>query len=189
MDDRVDIKDLTISDLIKFAKKLKISSLMWIISTTVIFFSGAYGAGVASTYFRSDKPVFEQAFADFVDRQILVPLLSNVLQYSPDGIRTESDATLSLLWQLKSQDGYAQFLSGTDFVSVQITQSDDGFELEWEDGDSLIPKILADLSLPADHDAITQFNSELNLLGVAWLSDSHYVVRNVEGGLQVVVTE
>ena len=96
---------------------------------------------------------------------------------------------LSLLWQLKSQDGYAQFLSGNDYISVQITQTDDGFDLEWDEGTNLIPKILDDLSIPSDPNIIRQHNAELNLIGVAWLSDTQHIVRDIDGGLLVATGE
>ena len=190
MADRVDVKDLTIGDLLAFIKKLKISSIIWIISTIVVLISGAYGAGVASSYLGVTKPRFVNSFADrFVDRDVLAPLISAILEEQPDGIGTGSEAMLSLLWQLKSQDGYAQFLSDDDYISVQITETEDGFDLEWDEGVSLIPKILNDLLIPYDHRTIEQLNAEMNLIGVAWLSDRHHVVRDIDGGLQVSISE
>ena len=186
MADRVDVKDLSIGDLLTFFKKLKISSAIWIISTFVVLMSGAYGVGVASSYFGITKPIFANAFADrFVDRDIVAALISSILEHKPDGIDTDSEAMSSLLWQLKSQDGYAQFLIGNDYISVQIAQTEDGFDLEWDEGSNLIPKILKDLSIPDDHRTIEQLNAEMNLTGVAWLSDRYHVVRGIDGGLQV----
>ncbi|MEZ9235543.1 MULTISPECIES: hypothetical protein [unclassified Shewanella] len=108
------------------------------------------------------------------------------IKETPDGIETDVEAMASLLWQLKAQDGYAEFLSGNTFTSVQITHDDESFNFEWNRGASAIPKILKRLALPADEATVTQLNAEMNLIGVAWLPDSNQVVRDLDGGLALV---
>ena len=135
----VDIKDITLGDLLVFAKRLKISSLILIVSTVALALPVTFGAGVASRYLSSEPPKF-QFTENFVDRDILSHLVSAILEESPDGIETEAEAMASLLWQVKAQDGYASFLSGEDFMSVQVTHSEDHFNFEWNQDKSALPK-------------------------------------------------
>ena len=81
------------------------------------------------------------------------------------------------------------FLTGTEFVSVQVTHDGDSFNFEWNHGSSAIPKILKRLSLPDDEETVSQLNSEMNLIGVAWLPGSNQIVRDIDGGLALVGKE
>jgi hypothetical protein len=186
----VDIKDLSVGDLIKSVKRLKISSAIWIVSSIIILIVASYGAGVSSKLFASKTPVFTPLFTEsFVDKEHLLLLLPEILEETPDGIETDAEAMASLLWQVKAQDGYAEFLVGKKFTSVQITYSDNSFKFEWKKGNSAIPKILNRLSLPADDNVIAQLNAEMNLIGVSWLPENNQIVRDIDGGLSLVGKE
>lgn len=186
----VDIKDISVGDLIKSAKRLKISSAIWIFSLIIFLLAGSYGAGVSSNLFSSKAPVFTPFFTEsFVDKEYLLLLLPEILEEVPDGIETDAEAMASLLWQVKAQDGYAEFLSGKKFISVQIMYSDNSFKFEWKRGNSVIPKILNRLSLPTNDNTIAQLNAEMNLIGVSWLPDNNQIVRDIDGGLSLVGKE
>jgi hypothetical protein len=187
MNDSIDIKDLSVADILSSLKRLKLGSIIWVVSSIVVVIVAVFGAGAASKIGKSKDPLFIQHFTeDFVDREHLVLLLPEIMEESPDGIETDAEAMASLLWQLKSQDGYAQFLKDSEFFSVQVTHDGDSFNFEWDRGASAIPKILNRLSLPIDEDSIAQLNAELNLIGVAWLPGSDQIVRDVDGGLALV---
>jgi hypothetical protein len=186
----VDIKDLSVGDLIKSVKRLKISSAISIVSFIIILIVASYGAGVSSELFTSKTPVFTPLFTEsFVDKEHLLLLLPEIIEETPDGIETDAEAMASLLWQVKAQDGYAEFLTGKKFTSVQITYSDNSFKFEWKKGNSAIPKILKRLSLPADDNVIAQLNAEMNLIGVSWLPENNQIVRDIDGGLSLVGKE
>ena len=190
MNDPVDVKDLSIGVIVSSWKSLKLVSAMWLFSSIIVFGVAIFGAGVGSNLGKSKTPVFTQYFTEkFVDREYLILLLPEILEENPDGIETDAEAMASLLWQLKAQDGYAEFLTGTKFASVQVTHDGDSFNFEWNRGSSAIPKILKRLSLPDDKETVFQLNSEMNLIGVAWLPGSNQIVRDTYGGLALVGKE
>jgi hypothetical protein len=187
MGDSVDIKDLSIGNILSLLKKLKLGSLIWLVSSILVILISVYGAGAVSKIGIQKSPVFIQHFTEnFVDRDHLELLLPEIMEESPDGIETDVEALSSLLWQLKSQDGYAQFLKGSKYFSVQVTHDGESFNFKWDRGPSAIPKILKKLSLPIDAGSIAQLNAELNLIGVAWLPDNTQIVRDIDGGVVVV---
>lgn len=187
MNDSIDIKDLSLGEILSSIKRLKLGSSIWLVSSVVVIGVAIFGAGVASNIGKSKTPVFIQHFtANFVDREHLILLIPEVLEEKPDGIETEAEAMASLLWQLKAQDGYAEFLTGHEFTSVQVSYDGESFNFEWNRGASAIPKIMNRLSLPADESTIAQLNAEMNLIGVAWLPGSNQIVRGVDGGLALV---
>ena len=190
MNDPVDIKDLSVGQILSSIRRLKLGSFIWLVGSVVVLGVSIFGFGVASSLGKSKAPVFIQHFTEnFVDREYLALVLPEVLGEKPDGIDTEAEAMASLLWQLKAQDGYAEFLSGNEFTSVQITNDGDSFNFEWNRGASAIPKILNRLSLKTDEATITQLNAEMNLIGVAWLPGSDQIVRDIDGGLALVGKE
>ncbi len=147
------------------------------------------GKGVASNIAESKAPAAFYNFVDFVDQEhpsLLWSLLPGILEENPDGIETYAEAMSSLLWQIKSQDGYARFLSGNEFISVQITRVDDGFSLEWDRGPSVIPNLLDLLPLAAEEATVARLNAEMNLTGVAWLPGSDLIVRGIDGSMTLV---
>lgn len=196
MNEPIDIKDLTVGNILYSIKRLKLGSLLWLTGTTIAVLVATYGAGVSSKIDWSsqgagsegaNKTVFIQHFTEkFVDREHLALLIPEIFEESPDGIETDAELMSSLLWQLKAQDGYAQFLKADKFISVQVTYDGDSFNFEWDHGSSAIPKILNRFSLPVNKDSIAQLNAELNLIGVAWLPGSIQIVRDLDGGLSVV---
>jgi hypothetical protein len=119
MNEVVDVKDLSIGDIFRSIKRLKLSSAIWIVTSFIVLISGAFSAGASNSYFSQKKQVFTPLFTEnFVDRESVLLLLPEILEEAPDGLETDAEAMASLLWQLKSQDGYAQFLSGNQYVSV-----------------------------------------------------------------------
>ncbi len=190
MNEVVDVKDLSIGDIFRSIKRLKLSSAIWIVTSFIVLISGAFSAGASNSYFSQKKQVFTPLFTEnFVDRESVLLLLPEILEEAPDGLETDAEAMASLLWQLKSQDGYAQFLSGNQYVSVQISYTDNNFNFKWDSGKSVIPKILNRLSIPVDELTLAQLNAELNLVGVAWLPDNNQIVRDIDGGLALVGKE
>jgi hypothetical protein len=149
-----------------------------------------FGAGATSKIVNTKDTVFIQHFTEnFVDREYLGLPIPEILEESPTGIETDAEAMASLLWQLKAQDGYAEFLKDNKFISLQVTYDGDNFNFEWNHGNSVIPKILNHLSLSADANTINQLNAEMNLMGVAWLPGNLQIVRGVDGGLALVGEE
>lgn len=190
MNDTIDIKDLSVGQILSSIRRLKLGSLIWLIGSIVVVILATYGAGATSNLGKSKAPVFIQHFTEnFVDREHMILLLPEILQEKPDGIETDAEAMASFLWQLKAQDGYAEFLSGDKFTSVQITNDGESFNFEWNRGASAIPKILNRLSLPADEATVVQLNAEMNLIGVAWLPGNKQIVRDIDGGLALVGKE
>ena len=187
MNDPIDIKDLSLGQVISSFKRLKLGSLIWLVSSIFVLGVAIFSAGVSSNIGKAKAPVFTQHFTEnFVDREHLILLLPEILEEKPDGIETDAEAMGSLLWQLKAQDGYAEFLNGNEFTSVQITKDGDTFNFEWNRGLSAVPKILNRLSLPSDEATVAQLNAEMNLIGVAWLPGSDQIVRDIDGGLALV---
>ncbi|MCB9706405.1 MAG: hypothetical protein H6711_31455 [Myxococcales bacterium] len=121
-------------------------------------------------------------------RGVLRQVAPAILEFNPDGIETEEEAMAAFLWQVKSQGGFAEFLSGGSAMSVQLTCSDDSVKFDWRERHQNILSRIGDAAVgraPTDEE-LRQWNAEMNLLGVAWLSDKDYVVRGGGGGLSLI---
>ena len=189
MNDGIDIRDITLGDLVKVIGRLKLASIIWILSGLIALLGAVYVAGIASAPMLQGMATqtFTPHFTEgFVSQRILRPLLPEILEELPDGIETHAEAMASLLWQIKSQDGFAEFLKSDKFFNVKISYSDDSFNFEWNRGNSAIPKILNQLGLSVSDEQLAQLNAEMNLTGVAWLPDSNRIVRSLDGGLALV---
>lgn len=190
----IDVKDLSPAKVWRAIMRLKFSSLaillgLFVVGTGAIagFVRAQYEARLASS---TASVAFADAFAiQFADRQALQQVVSAVLEEQPDGITTREEALASLLWQVKSQAGFAVFLSGERRTALQVTFTDDYMEFEWDSGANPLLQILPNVGLEPTEERLTQFNAELNLLGVAWLDGTNYIVRGTDGGLAVVGTE
>lgn len=187
----IDVRDLSLADVWRAVMRLKFSSLAILLGLFVVG-TGAIVGFVRAQYEPrlADSAAFADAFAiQFVDRQALQQVVSAVLEERPDGITTYEEALASLLWQVKSQAGFAVFLSGERRTAMQVTFTDDSMEFEWDSGANPLLQILPNVGLEPTEERLTQFNAELNLLGVAWLDGTNYIVRGTDGGLAVVGSE
>ncbi len=186
----VDVRDISIGDVLRGIARLKLSSIVILLGIAVAIVSST-ATFVAARYVPRLNEIerMQEAFAlRFADRSVLQSLGPEVLEEQPDGLATYEEAMASLLWQVKSQAGFAEFLAGDRSVSVQVHYADDGIEFEWDHGSNVVLKILANLGYEPEADRVTQLNAELNLLGVAWVDAENTIVRHPDGGL-VVITQ
>ena len=101
---------------------------------------------------------------------------------------TDEEAMASLLWQAKSQSGYAEFLSGDTSQTFSVMVEGNSSSYSWEKRPNLLVQIMKDENQVPSFERVRQLNAEMNLLGVAWLSDDTHVTRGMDGGLRVVRT-
>ncbi|MEM1450460.1 MAG: hypothetical protein AAGI22_15185 [Planctomycetota bacterium] len=125
----------------------------------------------------------------FADRQLLQNVVPHILEESPDGIETHEEALASLTWQVKAQDGFAEFLCGDEHLNMQVRFEDGSANFEWNRGDNPLPRILAAMGLNAEGEDLQQLGAELNLFGICWPTSGDYIVRGLDGGLTVVGSE
>lgn len=194
----IDIKTLSIGDVMHGIKRLKVSSALYLVGSFAAMISLVWTialsrAGPTEQDLQNRELVAAQnRFHDeefpirFIDRGVLMALVTDVLDEEPDGLLTVEEGIASLLWQVKSQSGFAEFLCGDRSISVQVTFAQDSINFEWTRQDNVVHKILRNIGLAPDEATITQLNSELNILGAAWIDDDQYIVRGHDGGLALI---
>lgn len=190
----IDVKDLSPAKVWRAIMRLKFSSLaillgLFVVGTGAIagFVRAQYEARLAAS---AASVAFADAFAiQFADHQALKQVVPAVLVEQPNGITTYEEALASLLWQVKSQAGFAEFLSDEGSTAMQVTFTDDSMEFKWEHGANPLLQILPNAGLDPTKERLTQLNTELNLFGVAWLDGTNYIVRRTDGGLAIVGPE
>jgi hypothetical protein len=64
MNDPVDIKDLSLGQILSSFKRLKLGSLTWLVSLIIALVLGSFGAGVTSNIGKSKAPVVTQYFTE-----------------------------------------------------------------------------------------------------------------------------
>lgn len=155
--------------------------------------SGLFATGAAvgrSSVSPDDQTVlrlFDENFAvRFVSEDVVGPIVRGVLEETPDGLETYADVRASLLWQVRSFGGFAEFFSGDRSITVEVSFEDDAVNLEWGEGPSLIPRLFADIGFEGDEAEILRVSSELNQSGAAQLDANNHLVRGADGGIQVV---
>jgi hypothetical protein len=187
----IDVRDLSLADVFHAVTRLKLSSLAFLIGL-VIAVAGALAAFVRAQYepMIAKQEAFANSFAvQFANRETLRKLVPAVLEEKPDGISTYKEALGSLLWQVKSQDGFAEFLSGPRKTSLQIRFDGESIALDWGHGTNPLMQILSNVGLEPTEERLAQLNADLNLLGAAWLDGSNHLVRGRDGGLVLVGEE
>ena len=202
----VDVRDIAVVDLFRAMSRLKLSSVVFLIgvAVTAVGSTGTLAsrflpklAGGAATQLTQPLTTdgtgssllqgLEEGFVlRFADRSVLQALVREVLEEQPDGLSSSEEAMASLLWQVKSQGGFAEFLTGDRSVSLQVRYPEDGVEFDWDHGPNVVLKILANLGYEPEPDRLRQLNAELNLLGVAWVDEGNTIVRAPDGGLALV---
>ena len=196
----LDHEDFTIGQILRALGRLKLKSAVGLAGILAVAGGGVYTLGVAngSSAARSDAHVMAGAaaveFADgfavqFVDRQVLQALVPDIQSESPDGLGSYEEVMASLLWQVKSQNGFAEFLSGEKSIAVDVSFEEESVQLDWDRRSNLLLRIADNVGVALDDSSLRQLNAELNVLGVAWLDEFNYVVRGVDGGLRVVGVE
>lgn len=180
----IDVRDISLIDVWHAAARLKLSSLAFLIGLAVV---GA--VTIRETVKSQYEPelaklsAFSDAFAiQFANREVLQQLVPVVLEEDPEGLSTDEAALASLLWQVKSQDGFAEFLSGERKTTVQVTFKDDSLDLEWDHGPNPLLQVLPAIGVAITEERLGQLNSELNRLGAAWCDKENYIVRSTDGG-------
>lgn len=184
----IDVRDLSLADVWRALTRLKLTSLAFLIG---LLLTGALAVAEFVRAQYEPKLATSAAFADafaiqFADREALHQLVLAILDEHPDGFTTPEEALGSLLWQVKSQSGFAEFLSGGRKTAMQVTFNEDSMNFEWDHGPNPLLQILSAEGLEPSEERLSQLNAELNLLGVAWLDAANYVVRGTDGGLSVV---
>lgn len=184
----IDVSDLSLADVWRAVIRLKLSSIVLLIGILVT--GGAALVGIVKGRYEpklAEISAFSDAFAiQFADREVLEQVVTGVLEEKPDGLITYDEALGALLWQVKSQAGFAEFLSGERKTTVQVTFQGDSVEFEWAYGPNPLLYILPKIGLAPTEDRLAEFNAKLNLFGVAWVDEANRIVRSTEGGLAVV---
>lgn len=191
----LDVKDWTVLDLLRGIRRLKLVAL-----ATVLGLLGAPYAAMWAYLHQHYKVQIERlelreaARAEFGDRfatslankDTLARLLPSLRSGDPDGVLDDEQVMASFLWQVKSQEGFAQFLSGDRSHSVNVMFEAGSTSFKWQDSPNLLVQILKDEMQPHDPATVSRLDRQMNLLGVAWLDNGTYVVRGLSGGLSVV---
>lgn len=198
----LDVESITIGKLLSSIKRLTVSSIAFLVGLLMAVSFSVYNFVLVKYDEKVEqcvseleeskkvKTVFTHAFGErFVERELLQTLLPSVKKLQADGVETDGEALASLLWQLKAHDGYAEFLTGDMYNSVRVSADEESFNFEWDSGASVVTDTLVRLGYDPTIDRVAQLNAELNLLGVAWVDDSYYFVRALDGGLSVYGNE
>ena len=208
----LELKDLTVSDVIRMVRRLKISALALCLGVAASVIGVAIGyartldsrkldamaadletakAKLAEANARSeDLKSFKHNFERFANPGVdLRRVVKDIQAQMPDGLSTDDEIMASLLWQVKGQHGVAVFLTGAKSLKVRVAFADGKVNLQWsEAGNSLVSQ-LQDEGQPMSPDRIARLNSQLNALGVARLDAEHYVVRTIDGGTEFIWTK
>lgn len=132
----------------------------------------------------------ERLATTFLTHPVLRATAASIIEDKPDGIRTADDAIASLVWQLRAQDGFAEFLAADKAHRVHVKYgADNGVDFDWETGSSSVVRILDGAGVTATPTLIRRLNTGINRVGVAWLDDGRSIVRTADGGLALVVPE
>ena len=195
--DSIDIEELSFSHIVNVIKKLKIKSIIWLITIFVfshgIFFSlGGFGNKFLERYFKKSNEIqnvdFMNNFDGFLNNEILDPLISSIQQnYTLDGLENTKDLKISLIYQTKSQKGFSEFLAGNRSISLNVTYDNEeqSFLFKWDERNNLIPEILNRYNINYNSDNLKRYNSEMNLFGVVRLPNDVRIVRDIDGGINV----
>lgn len=209
----IDVHDIGVGELFRNIKRLKLSSVATfagILLATHGFVATYFGNIENDAIKKKDEQIkvisnkldstiryFRKgidstlAFANyfslrFSDKRNLTKLIPEILKLHPDGIGTYEEALQSLVWQVKSQNGFAQFMSGDKAINLRLVPDSTSTNLIWTPIESALPSIHHNLHLDLTPAQLAQYNAELNFFGMTWLSDGSTVVRDMNGGLSVV---
>jgi hypothetical protein len=140
---------------------------------------------------RNREDAFRLRYSDLVDWQKLSAIVRGIEEDRPDGLETPFEIAASLLAQVRSTRGTAYFLAGDTQHSVTIELTRDGeAQLEWEQDNSIIPRIAADAGYNLSDDELRTINANLNWAQFSYLDDEmeHAVIyRGVDGSLGLVI--
>jgi len=136
------------------------------------------------------REVFSASYSDFMDWQKIQAISASIMESQPDGLDTLTEVAVSLVSQIKAHEGHAYFLSGSTQHSVALVPTADGFDLEWDEKKSLIPRIANDAGYQLDDAELALHNTNLNWAQFTYLDDEMQeavIYRNPDGGLGLVI--
>jgi hypothetical protein len=148
----VDTKKLSLAELGRLISRLSVASLSVVSAAVVAVFSAGVWAGTSKSGVerarlvarvdslhaavgRADSALAADQAADdnFVNRfasDTNVDALSKIISDdNPDGLKGHDDVRASLLWQVRSRDGAADFYRGDSVFQLQVSYSDSGLSL------------------------------------------------------------
>ena len=207
----LELKDLTVADVIRTVRRLKVSALALCIGVAASAIGGAMSYARALDSQKLDAMAAELATANaklVANAKLASPksfqseferfthpgsglkqVVQNIQEKKPDGLSTEDQVMASLLWQLKGQHGMAVFLTGDKSLVLRITSSGGSLDFQWDEvGNSLVTQLQGE-GQPLSSERLAQLNSQLNVFGVAWLDPKQYVVRTLDGGTNFILDQ
>ncbi len=133
----------------------------------------------------ADDEKFSTDFATrLMDPQVIEALRRSVAADAPDGFDDQQWLLASLVWQLKSQNGFAEFLAGATAHRVELTFDQDGeVGFQWDEGQSAVAVILAQVPGEYSPETLTKVNESINRFGFFPLKPDQIIVRGVDGGI------
>ena len=141
---------------------------------------------------REEKSDFKSNYSELVNWRILKSISAGIAKDHPDGLHTELEIATSLLAQVRATRGSAEFLAGEERIIVNIKQSDNGFELEWDNKPSIVRQIAKDAGYELTDEELSTTNSNLNWAQFSYLDDEmeHSVIyRDIDGSLGLLIRE
>lgn len=121
----------------------------------------------------------------FTSIEHIDPIAKQFFSMGCDGLFSEDEVIASLLWQLKSQKGFASFLHGDTMETVQVSFKSGNSDLDWKTVNNPVPLILSHVNSPVQYD-IKTINEMTNTNGMAILDNNHSIVRDFKGGLSLI---
>lgn len=137
------------------------------------------------SYLRSSSEKFAKDFATrALDPEVIELLRLHIAQQQIDGFDDEKWLLASLVWQLKAQNGFAEFLFGEEALRLEL-QFDEGgdIEFQWDEGRNAVTDILALNQVEFDAGMLSGINESLNRYGFYPLAHGKLIVRGVDGGI------
>lgn len=134
----------------------------------------------------ADRHRFADRFARaFMSPQVYKPAAARTADFKPDGLDSESEVIRSMLWQLKSHRGTAQFLAGRKAIVLRVDLSNDLPRVEWRRVDSTVPGLLEKLGIEPTERAVRAINIQINRFGFASLSAHGLIARDLDGRIRL----
>lgn len=209
-----DWQKLTPLDLLRFARQWSIKSWLFVIGVAAALSFGSWSAGSAyqsgqlpeiayaledpgrsplSRRLRLEREEqFANNYGELVDWQKLRPVARGIAEDRPDGLVSEFEIAASLLAQIRATRGEARFLAGTTEHIVRLTPAEGTLELEWEQGQSIVPGIARDAGYELTEDELKIANTNLNWAQFTYLDDAmeHAVIyRDLDGALNLTISQ
>lgn len=209
-----DANALTPRQLLMLAGRFTIGSWLTVVGTLIALVVGAFGVGWSYrdgsapefAYFlhqgsptpyeekirRENQEAFAESYSNLVNWRTLQAIAAGIAEDSPDGLESKFEIVASLLAQVRSTRGSAAFLAGDTEIKVQLNRSDDGFELKWSEGPSIVPRVAKDAGYMLSDDELRLVNSNLNWAQFSYLDDAlerAVIYRELDGTFGLVIRD